>query len=309
MVHTVAFATGAITSTFLGQSTKSTCAAPKRSVAAAPRMQFDFLKNVPNPFGKKDAAPKAAPPKAVKTEAKAPAAEAPEKAAPKAAKTEAKAPAAKAPEKAAPKKGASLPVSGGVSTPAAAKGDAPASGTDEGGVSFAFKETGTRGLRLLAEDLLKNLPEASGVGRQDLGMVMKPQYGEPGYKKQAFETVNVSELGISTFSDDKNYSGKVGGMDAIKKAALEVKAGRSGKDIKKEVLKVKQDPAEVDAFGKAAAAAAPALKIESAAPAVAAPAATVAAPAEPSFPLPDYLLPLPEDTPRKGMTWKNYVGR
>lgn len=291
MVYTAAFATGAVTSTFLGQSTTaksaSTCAA--RPVASTPRMQFDILKKLPNPFGKeKDDAP-AAPPKA--------------KAAP-----EVKAAAPKA-KKAAPKKGASLPVAGGVSTPAPA-----ASGKkDEDGAEFAFKNTRARGLRLLAEDLLKNLPEASGVGRQDVGMVMKPQFGEPGYKPQAYETVQVSSLGISFFENDKNYSGKVGGVEAIKQAAKDVKAGKTAKQIKAEVLKVKADPKEVDAFGKAAAPeastapATPVLKIATAEP-IAAPAA-VAAPAEPTFPLPDYLLPLPEDTPRKGMTWKNYDGR
>lgn len=287
MVHTVAFATGAVTSTFLGQPTTksaSKCTATKRTVAPVPRMQFDFLKNLPNPFEKKDAPPAAAPPKT---------------APPKSAEPEAKAPAGAAP---AAKKGASLPVAGGVSTPTAAA--ASADDTPAGDVTF--KDTRTRGLRLLAEDLLKNLPEASGVGRQDVGMVMKPQFGEPGYKKQAYETVRVSELGISTFSDDKNYSGNVGGLETIKKAAKDVQAGRSAKEIKAEVLKVKKDTTEVDAFGK------PAMSV-SVTPAAAvptpAPAAAVSAPAEKVYPLPDYLMPLPEDTPRKGMTWKNYDGR
>lgn len=131
-----------------------------------------------------------------------------------------------------------------------------------------------RGLDLLREDLLKNAPERAGVGRQDQPSVtMKPAAGEPGYKPQAFQTVKVSELGISPFPDDKNAVGKVGGVDAVKKAALDVKKGKTAKEVKKELLqiKTKEEPKVFD--------------------------------------IPDYLKPIPEDTPRKGYTWKNYVGR
>lgn len=132
-----------------------------------------------------------------------------------------------------------------------------------------------RGLDLLKEDLLKNAPQRAGVGRQDVSAVMKPMAGEPGFKPAAYQTVKVSELGISPFPEDANAVGKVGGIEAVKKAAVEVKAGKkSASDIKKEVLKVE-----------------------------------VKAEKEQVFDIPDYLKPLPEDTPRKGYTWKNYIGR
>lgn len=130
-----------------------------------------------------------------------------------------------------------------------------------------------RGLDLLREDLLKNAPERAGVGRQDSdSVVMKPVAGEPGYKPQSYETIKVSELGISPFVDDENAVGKVGGIEAVKKAAIEVKAGKSSKQIKSDLLNANV----VDSKG---------------------------------FDIPDYLKPIPEDTPRKGMTWKNYEGR
>ena len=163
-----------------------------------------------------------------------------------------------------PKRGLRLPVLWGK----------PKSKSD-GEENTNFATTATRGLALVVEDLRKNLPEVAGVGRQDVTGFMKPQFGEPGYKPQAYETVKYSELGISSFSDDKNYVSKVGGIDAVKKAAKDALAGKKASDIKAAVLKadpvVKEEPKE--------------------------------------YPLPDYLQPLPEDTPRKGMTWKNYVGR
>lgn len=138
------------------------------------------------------------------------------------------------------------------------------------------KATSKRGLDLLKEDLLKNAPERAGVGRQDTGnLTMKPVAGEPGYKPESFQTVRVSELGISPFPDDKNAVGKVGGLDAVKKAAVEAKKGKSGKEIKKSLLA--ETPQKI---------------VE-----------------EKVFDIPDYLKPIPEDTPRKGLTWKNYVGR
>ena len=166
------------------------------------------------------------------------------------------APPPRPPPPKAAKKGVSLPVS---------------AGSPEG------EDKQARGLKLLAQDLLKNLPEASGVGRQDVTTYIKPQFGDPGYKPQAYEKVYVSDLGISTFSDDANYVGKVGGLDAVKEAAKKVEEGVSAKQIKQAVVKkevIKEQKEE-----------------------------------EKVYPLPDYLLPLPEDTPRKGMTWKNYVGR
>ncbi|PXF46149.1 hypothetical protein BWQ96_04155 [Gracilariopsis chorda] len=133
-----------------------------------------------------------------------------------------------------------------------------------------------RGLDLLKQDVLKNAPEQVGVGRQDSSAVtMRPQAGEPGYKPAAYQTVRVSKLGISTFSDDKNYLGNVGGIDAVKKAALEVVSGeKTTKQLKAEALS----------------------KVAKTAPKK---ETTV-------YDIPDYLKPLPEDTPRKGMTWKNW---
>lgn len=128
-----------------------------------------------------------------------------------------------------------------------------------------------RGIDLLREDLFKSAPERAGVGRQDARAIMKPMAGEPGFKPAAYETVKVSELGISPFPDDKNAVGKVGGVEAVKKAALQVKAGKKAAEIKNEVLNIKT-------------------KVE-----------------KEVFDIPDYLKPIPEDYPKS--TWKNYKGR
>lgn len=93
-----------------------------------------------------------------------------------------------------------------------------------------------KGLDLLKEDLLKNAPERIGVGRQDATYKSAPQYGEPGYKQQAYETVFQRDLGLSPFTDDKNSVGKVGGIEAVKQAAIEAKMGKSAKVIKKESI-------------------------------------------------------------------------
>lgn len=131
-----------------------------------------------------------------------------------------------------------------------------------------------RGLELLRDDLLKSAPEAVGVGRQDVTTISTPQFGDPGYKYQAYETVNVSELGISPFPDDANAVDKVGGIEAVKKAARAAKKGQSAEVLKAKALKKEVKVVE-----------------------------------EQVFDIPDYLKPLPEDTPRKGLTWKNYNGR
>lgn len=159
----------------------------------------------------------------------------------------------------------------------APEGDKPAEKKRGGKLPVVVGSAAKRGLALLREDILKNAPERAGVGRQDSeGLTMKPVAGEPGFKPQSFETVKVSDLGISPFPDDANAVGKVGGIEAVKKAAIEVKTGeKTAKEIKKEVLKIKTtSKAETKVFD-----------------------------------IPDYLKPLPEDTPRKGLTWKNYTGR
>lgn len=139
-------------------------------------------------------------------------------------------------------------------------------------VIFGSREqTGLRGFALLKEDLLKNAPEIAGVGRQDKSFVMKPQFGEPGYKPQAYETIKYSDLGISSFTDDPNAVVKVGGLEAVKEAAKEAKKGKSAAELKAAVLKVDMKE-EKDIV----------------------------------YDIPDYLKPLPEDTPRPGRTWKNY---
>lgn len=132
-----------------------------------------------------------------------------------------------------------------------------------------------RGLDLLREDFLKSVPERVGVGRQDVSAIIAPSFGEPGYKPKAIETVNVSELGISPFPDDANAIGKVGGIAAVEKAALRVKKGETASAIKAKVMKKP----------------------------------TVVPESEIVYDIPSYLKPIPEDTPRKGLSWKNYDGR
>lgn len=179
--------------------------------------------------------------------------------------TKSETPEAKKPEAAAKKE---APAKEGKSS------DAGAAGKKLPVVSGGAAQTAKRGLDLLREDLLKNAPTVAGVGRQDQTAIMKPMYGEPGYKPSAYETVKVSELGISPFPDDANAVGNVGGIEAVKKAAAEVKKGeKTAAQIKKEVLNIETKKEE---------------KV---------------------YDIPDYLKPLPEDTVRKGFTWKNYVGR
>lgn len=150
------------------------------------------------------------------------------------------------------------------------KKDLPvASGTQE-------VEGKKRGLDLLRQDFLKSAPERVGVGRQDRpSAIMAPAFGEPGYVPQAYEVTNVSELGISPFPDDANAVGKVGGLEAVQKAARAARKGETAKALKAKVLKKK----------------------------------VVVPDSEKVFDIPDYLKPIPEDTPRKGLTWKNYSGR
>lgn len=164
------------------------------------------------------------------------------------------------------------------SEPAATK-VAPASAGKKAGfklpvVSGSQAGTAKRGLDLLREDVFKNAPEVAGVGRQDQAYVMKPQPGEPGYKPQAYEVVKQSDLGISSFADDANAAKKVGGLAAVKRAANAARAGKSAKELKSSLLN--QDVSRKQ-------------------------------PNEPAvYDIPDYLKPLPEDTPRAGKTWKNY---
>lgn len=140
----------------------------------------------------------------------------------------------------------------------------------------AAKKPAKRGAALLKEDFLRSAPERIGVGRQDQTAVAPPTYGEPGYKYTAYETAKQSTLGISSFADDANAAAKVGGMAALKKAALEAKKGATAAQLKAKALQMEK------AVLKAAAN------------------------EEKKDVLPSYLLPLPEDTPRKYGTWKNY---
>lgn len=96
------------------------------------------------------------------------------------------------------------------------------------------------------------------------------------YKYSAYETAKQSTLGISSFSDDANAAEKVGGLAALKKAALEAKKGATAAELKAKAVRMEK------AVLKAAAN------------------------EEKKDVLPSYLLPLPEDTPRKYGTWKNY---
>jgi hypothetical protein len=133
----------------------------------------------------------------------------------------------------------------------------------------------TRGLDLLREDVLKSAPEVIGVGRQDYSGIMEPQFGEPGYKPQAYEETKVSELGISPFQDDANAVGKVGGLAAVQQAAIKARMGVTAEAIKDQIMNKPMVVREEDMV----------------------------------YDIPSYLKPLPEDTPRKGLTWKNYNGR
>lgn len=96
------------------------------------------------------------------------------------------------------------------------------------------------------------------------------------YKYSAYETAKQSSLGISSFSDDANAAAKVGGLDALKKAAVAAKKGATASQLKAKALQAEKA----------------ALK--------------AAENEEKKDVLPSYLLPLPEDTPRKYGTWKNY---
>ncbi|GAB0496279.1 hypothetical protein MMPV_007591 [Pyropia vietnamensis] len=138
------------------------------------------------------------------------------------------------------------------------------------------KQPGKRGAALLREDLLKSAPERIGVGRQDQTELALPTYGEPGYKYSAYETAKQSSLGISSFSDDANAAAKVGGLEALKKAAVAAKKGATAAQLKAKA--VQMEKAVLKAAEKE----------------------------EKKDVLPSYLLPLPEDSPRKYATWKNY---
>lgn len=96
------------------------------------------------------------------------------------------------------------------------------------------------------------------------------------YKYSAYEKAKQSSLGVSSFSDDPNAAAKIGGIEALKKAAIEARKGATAAQLKAKALKIE----------KAVLSAAEA--------------------EEKSDPLPSYLRPLPEDTPRKYSTWKNY---
>ncbi|KAA8491877.1 hypothetical protein FVE85_8359 [Porphyridium purpureum] len=157
-----------------------------------------------------------------------------------------------------------------------------AAGSAMGAVQRAVG-SGKRGLDLLREDFLQTGPERAGVGRQDKTVDAPPQFGEPGYVTPAYQRVKVSSLGISVFEDDANAVTKVGGIKAVMEVAEKVASGELKTEEFEEGLKA----------GLSLDLALEKMEEEAAAGDL----------------LPDYLKPLPEDTPRKGMTWKNYVGR
>lgn len=163
-----------------------------------------------------------------------------------------------------------------------------------------FAETAKRGFELLKEDLLRSAPERVGVGRQDETTVVAPMAGEPGYKPRAFETVRVSESGISPFSDDANSVSKVGGLKAVRKAARDFKTGKTAAEIRAEAIKNTGKPIYADDDDEEEKISRPTIK-----PPVSKIKTETINPAD----LPAYLKPLPEDTPRNGYSWKNYSGR
>lgn len=99
------------------------------------------------------------------------------------------------------------------------------------------------------------------------------------YKYSAYEKAKQSTLGISSFADDANAAAKVGGISALKKAALEARKGATASQLKSKALQIEKA------------------------------VLSAAAKEEKNDVLPSYLLPLPEDTPRKYLSWKNYDGR
>lgn len=124
--------------------------------------------------------------------------------------------------------------------------------------------------------------ESSGfaVKGQEAQGLAAPMAGEPGFVPEAFQTAKVSTLGISPFPDDRNSVTKVGGIQAVREAAERARAGIKSKELEAE-YKGPSNSLEAS------------LKKEDAAKKASASG------------LPDYLMPLPEDTPRRGMTWKN----
>lgn len=136
-----------------------------------------------------------------------------------------------------------------------------------------------RGLELLREDILKNAPERVGVGRQDTeSITMKPVAGEPGYKPQSYQTAKVSELRTSPSAGaakaaEEAEEKKNKTKEVMMGGAKDKMRGKGGKSLQKEAESVNVGEGEKQ------------------------------------YDLPDYLKPIPEDTPRKGSTWRNYSGR
>lgn len=128
----------------------------------------------------------------------------------------------------------------------------------------SLADTAKRGFALLKEDLFKSAPERAGVGRQDQSTIMKPQFGEPGYKAGSGED--------SVFGKAKDAVGDV--VDDVKSNFEDLLDDEEDKKTSRPNLKKGKQKTPIGEYD-----------------------------------LPAYLKPLPEDTPRKGFTWKNYDGR
>lgn len=256
MPDTMAFAVGSSASTFLARPSpthQSVCVRPAGARMALPNP----FANVKNPFAQKPAG---------KTKA-ASAFVAPQPGDPgyKEPKVE------KKPEEPA------TPVPSAKDKPPAQDAKAPAKEAADPAIASKLPviDSAARGLSLLREDLFKSAPEKVGVGRQDATVYYKPQYGEPGYKKKAYEEAYGSELEkVVELEDGASTDEKLEFVQQVKEAARELKKGKKASEVKAKMFNLKDKDAEPEFYD-----------------------------------IPDYLKPIPEDTPRKGMSWKNYIGR
>jgi len=179
-----------------------------------------------------------------------------------------------APDEASKKKKKAAPAAEATEAPRTSRLSRPKA---PGAAAAAVSAAGERGVSLFKrdfEDKLQGGPTYTAA----------PMAGEPGYKSEAYQRVKASSLGISTFSDDKNYVGNVGGLSAVRLAAEaaeeKMAADKAAKKAKKAGI---EEP-----------------------PASSLPSYLGGGSAAGSSLLPDYLQPLPEDTPTEGKSWKNY---
>lgn len=130
----------------------------------------------------------------------------------------------------------------------------------------------SRGFKLLRDDLLKSAPERFGIGRQDTSSLAEPSYGEPGYKPPEDDSV------------------------PFRKPATGAKISEPKVDMQFPQSTFTSQPRASFKVSGASQSTPPAK-----------PSSSSSKDSSGEYDLPDYLKPLPEDTPRS--TWKNYDGR